>query len=92
MKIEVAYALEEEQFLFEQEVPEGTTVETALKTSMLLKKFPELDISKVGVWSQVVKLDQVLREGDRIEVYRPLKVDPRDRRRKQVAAERGKDA
>lgn len=92
MKIEVVYALEEEQFLFEEEVPEGATVETALKTSMLLKKFPDLDISKVGVWSQVVKLDQVLREGDRIEVYRPLKADPRDRRRKQVAAERQKDS
>lgn len=90
MKIEVAYALPEKQYLFLEEVPEGTTVIDALKQSKLLKERPDLDISKIGIFSQVVKPDTVLREGDRIEVYRPLEADPRDRRRKQVAKEREK--
>lgn len=90
MKIEVAYALYEAQYLFEMEVDEGTTVEAALKASPLLKKFPDLNIEKVGVFANLVKPDHVLREGDRIEVYRPLKVDPRQRRRNKVAEEKSK--
>lgn len=88
MKIEIAYALPEKQYLFVEEVEEGTTVEQALKTSKLLKEFPDLSIDKVGIFSQLVIKETVLREGDRIEVYRPLKADPRDRRRKKVEEER----
>ncbi|MDG6772719.1 RnfH family protein [Thiomicrorhabdus sp. ZW0627] len=88
MRIEVAYALPEEQYLFEQQVEEGCTVEQALKASKLLQEFPDLNIEKVGIFGRQVPLETVLREGDRIEVYRPLKVDPRDRRRQQVENER----
>lgn len=88
MNVEVAYALPEAQYLFSVDVPVGTTVEQALKASPLLKEFPGLAIEKVGIWSQLVSLDQRLREGDRIEVYRPLKADPRDRRRQKVEKER----
>lgn len=88
MRIEVAYALPKEQFLFVEEVPEGTTLEEALRQSRLLKELPDLNIEKVGIFSRPVPHDTVLREGDRIEVYRPLKVDPRDRRRQQVEEER----
>lgn len=88
MRIEVAYALPDEQFLFEQEVEEGCTIEQALKTSKLLEEFPDLNIDKVGIFGRLVPADTPLREGDRIEVYRPLKVDPRDRRRQQVEDER----
>ncbi|KUJ71673.1 RnfH family protein [Thiomicrospira sp. WB1] len=86
--IEVAYALPEEQYLLTEEVAPGTTVEEALKQSELLKRFPDLDISQVGIFSQPVKPDHVLSPQDRIEVYRPLKADPRERRRKKVAQER----
>lgn len=88
MRIEVAYALPDEQFLFEQEVEEGCTIEQALKTSKLLEEFPDLNIDKVGIFGRLVPADTPLREGDRIEVYRPLKVDPRERRRQQVEDER----
>ena len=88
MKIEVAYALFEEQFLFVEEVPEGTTVGAALEQSKLLQEFPGLNTDKVGIFGKIVNKDQVLKEFDRIEVYRPLKVDPRDRRRKNVEDER----
>ncbi|WP_371414890.1 RnfH family protein [Hydrogenovibrio sp. JE_KL2] len=88
MKIEVAYALPDKQYLFEQEVEEGTTVEQALKQSKLLKEVPDLSFDKVGIFAQLVTLDTVLKDGDRIEVYRPLKADPRDRRRQKVQEER----
>lgn len=88
MKIEVAYALKEEQFLFVQEVDENTTIAEALKHSQLLQRFPDLSIDKVGIFGKLASVDTVLREGDRIEVYRPLKADPRDRRREKVNQER----
>ncbi|MBN2865759.1 MAG: RnfH family protein [Thiotrichales bacterium] len=88
MKIEIAYAPLEEQFIFVEEVPEGCTVEEALAQSKLLQEFPDLNTDKVGIFGRVVDKSLVLRELDRIEVYRPLKVDPRDRRRKNVEDER----
>ncbi len=83
--IEVAYALPEQQWLLEEKVPEGTTVGEALARSLIHEYVPDLKIDKVGIWSKPVKLDQVLRDGDRIEIYRPLKVDPKARRRKEAA-------
>lgn len=88
IKIEVAYALEDIQYLFSESVDEGTTVIEALKDSKLLKELPSLVIDKVGIFGKLVTHETVLREGDRIEVYRPLKVDPRDRRRQKVEEER----
>lgn len=86
--IETAYALADVQYLFAEQVEEGTTVEQALERSKLLQEVPGLVIDKVGIFGKLVSTDTVLREGDRIEVYRPLKADPRDRRRKKVAQER----
>lgn len=88
MQIEVAYALYEEQYLDVEEVREECTVEQALTQSKMLERFPDLDTGKVGIFGKMVKHDQVLREGDRIEIYRPLKADPKDRRREKVAKER----
>ena len=88
IKIEVAYALEEVQYLFSESVEEGITVIEALKGSKLLQELPDLVIDKVGIFGKLVPHETVLREGDRIEVYRPLKVDPRDRRRQKVEEER----
>lgn len=88
MRIEIAYALYEEQFLDVEEVAESTTVEQALEGSKMLQRFPDLNTEKVGIFGKLVNHDQVLREGDRIEIYRPLKADPRDRRREKVAKER----
>ena len=88
INIETAYALAEMQYLFAEQVEEGTTVEQALENSKLLKEVPGIVIDKVGIFGKLVNQDTVLREGDRIEVYRPLKADPRDRRRKKVEEER----
>jgi putative ubiquitin-RnfH superfamily antitoxin RatB of RatAB toxin-antitoxin module len=88
IQIEIAYALPDEQFLFKEEVDEGSTIAQALVNSKLLIEFPNLNIDKVGIFGKLANSDATLRPGDRIEVYRPLKVDPRDRRRAKVEKER----
>lgn len=80
MHVTVAYALPYEQLLEELDVPEGITVEQAIRMSRLPEKYPEIDLqeNKVGIFAKLVKTDQVLREGDRVEVYRPLPKKTRD--------------
>lgn len=65
------------------QVHEGTTVGDALRRSGLLERHPAIDLSaqKVGVWGRVQPLETALRERDRVEVYRPLTVDPKEARR-----------
>jgi putative ubiquitin-RnfH superfamily antitoxin RatB of RatAB toxin-antitoxin module len=88
--VEVVYALPHAQMLVPLNVPEGTTVERAIRLSGVLEKFPEIDLanSKVGIWNKAVELSAVLREKDRVEIYRPLIADPKEVRRKR--AEEGK--
>ncbi len=90
LHVEVAYALPERQFLQKLRVPPGTSVEQAISASGVLLQFPQLDLasSKVGIWNRVVKLEQPLVEGDRIEIYRPLIADPKEVRKQR--AERAK--
>jgi len=80
MHVTVAYALPHEQLLEELDVPAGTTVEQAIRMSRLLEKYPDIDLreNRVGIFSRLVKPDQALREGDRVEVYRPLPKKTRD--------------
>lgn len=84
--IEVAYALPEEQVLIALDVDEGTTVEQAVKLSGILEKFDDIDLTKnkLGIFGKVAKADQVLRDKDRVEIYRPLIADPKESRRKRA--------
>jgi putative ubiquitin-RnfH superfamily antitoxin RatB of RatAB toxin-antitoxin module len=90
ISVEVVYALPAEQFLLKSEVPKGTTLAEAIKLSGILDKHPEIDMEKgkFGVFGKLSKTDTVLREKDRIEIYRPLIADPKEVRRKR--AEEGK--
>jgi putative ubiquitin-RnfH superfamily antitoxin RatB of RatAB toxin-antitoxin module len=90
ISIEVVYALPDEQTLFRQSVPEGATVAEAIKLCGILEKYPEIDlnINKLGIFGKLAKGDALLRDRDRIEIYRPLIADPREVRRKR--AEEGK--
>lgn len=87
IKIEVAYALPEKQFLYAFEVVQGTNALQAVELSPLFKEFASLDTSSLGVFSKPVTGDYILEEGDRVEIYRPLKADPKERRRKVAASE-----
>jgi len=90
IQVEVAYALPERQVILPLSVPPGTSVEDTIKRSGILERFPEIDLTqqKVGVFSKLTKLDAVLRDKDRVEIYRPLIADPKEVRRKR--AEEGK--
>ena len=79
-----------QQLLLKSEVPKGTTIAEAVKLSGILDKFPEIDLEKgrFGIFGKLSKVDTVLREKDRIEIYRPLIADPKEVRRKR--AEEGK--
>lgn len=84
--IEVTYALPEEQVLITLDVDQGTTVEQAVKLSGVLEKFSEIDLTKnkLGIFGKTTKPDQVLRDKDRVEIYRPLIADPKESRRKRA--------
>jgi putative ubiquitin-RnfH superfamily antitoxin RatB of RatAB toxin-antitoxin module len=72
-------------------LPEGSTVQRAVEASGLLQKHPEIDLAKgnkLGIFAKLVKADTVLRDKDRVEIYRPLIADPKEVRRKR--AEEGK--
>lgn len=81
--VEVAYALPDTQRIVQLRVPEGTTVQEALERSGITEHFPEIDLetADVGIFGRVEKKrDRVLREWDRVEIYRPLQIDPKARR------------
>jgi len=85
--VEVVYAAKDSQSLLSLEVSEHCTVEQAIQQSGLLKTFPEIDLQKneVGIFSQKVTLNHPLQNGDRIEIYRPLLIDPKESRRKKAS-------
>jgi len=87
MLIEVTYALEKEQTLLSLEVDEGTTLKQAVEISGILDKYPQINlkIDKTGIFGKIAKLDVVLREKDRVEIYRPLIADPKKVRKERAA-------
>ncbi len=84
--VEVAYATASQQPIITVEMNAGATVEQAIAQTNLMVLFPEIDLSinKVGIFGHVVNLSKVLQGGDRVEIYRPLQVDPRLARRERV--------
>ena len=80
MRIEVAYARPDQQYLLALDLPAGNTVSDALAAAGLAEHCPELASGEfaVGIWGQIEKSPQtrLLQAGDRVEVYRPLTVDP----------------
>ncbi|BCB28774.1 protein RnfH [Sulfurimicrobium lacus] len=87
MIVGVAYAATTRQAWLTVQLPDGATVKDAIERSGVLKQFPEIDLEqqKVGIFSKVCKLDAVLADGDRVEIYRPITCDPKAVRRKAKA-------
>jgi putative ubiquitin-RnfH superfamily antitoxin RatB of RatAB toxin-antitoxin module len=83
IKIEVAYARAAEQRIIPIEVAEGSTIEIAIHHSGILTLFPEIDLTTqvVGIFSAPKTLSTLVKEGDRIEIYRSLVIDPKEARR-----------
>lgn len=85
--VEVAYATPGQQVIVELKMPQGATIEQAIIASGLLKRFQEIAVTeiKAGIFGDVRKLDQSLKQGDRVEIYRPLPHDPKEARRQRAA-------
>lgn len=81
--VEVAYALPDKQRILTVEVVDGTTFEMAIRQSGILTEFPEINLATVavGVFGKRRQLTDVVLAGERIEIYRALKIDPKDARR-----------
>jgi uncharacterized protein len=87
--VEVAYALPDRQRVVRLALPPtGLTAGQALELAGLRQEFPELlaQTPALGIYGVPCATDRPLRDGDRVEIYRPLRTDPRERRRAQVAA------
>jgi putative ubiquitin-RnfH superfamily antitoxin RatB of RatAB toxin-antitoxin module len=78
MQVGVAYADKFRQVWLKLDVPEGSTAREAIEKSGLLARFPEIDLDrqKIGMFGKLIKLDTVLEEGTRVEIYRPITADP----------------
>lgn len=85
--VEVVFALAERQELVAVTLVSGSTVRDAIDASLITGLFPEHDLSAspVGIWGRLVERDQRVEDGDRVEIYRPLEIDPREARRKLAA-------
>ncbi len=86
MNVGVCYAEADRQVWLRLETPDGSTVEQAIRHSGLLRQFPEIDLGrqKVGIFGKLVKLDAPVKDGDRIEIYRPITADPKTVRRRSI--------
>jgi putative ubiquitin-RnfH superfamily antitoxin RatB of RatAB toxin-antitoxin module len=96
IKVEVSYALPAKQQIIALEVEEGTTVFEAAEQSGICKQFPDLDLTsaKMGIFAKVVNKpkQELLQEGDRVEIYRPLIADPKEVRKVRAAKAKAEKA
>jgi hypothetical protein len=90
LSIEVCYALPDEQTVIAVALPAGATLRDAIDASGVLARHPEIDLAKqkVGVYGKLRPLDAELADHDRVEIYRPLIVDPKAARNRRVEKSR----
>jgi putative ubiquitin-RnfH superfamily antitoxin RatB of RatAB toxin-antitoxin module len=87
LQVYVTYAKAQEEFIRPLRVAPGTTLGEAIELSEVLASYPEINLvsQPVGIYGKKKTLDTLLRDRDRIEIYRPLVADPKDSRRKRAA-------
>jgi len=85
--IQVCYALPQRQELVTLKMAQGSTLADAVERSGLLEKYPEINLAsnKLGIFARLSKPDTVLRDRDRVEIYRSLLADPKEIRKKRAA-------
>ncbi|WP_409202818.1 RnfH family protein [Vibrio sp. SS-MA-C1-2] len=86
IRVEVVYPLPHQQKIFQLMVTQTSSIEEIIRKSGVLESYPEIDLSKnkLGIYSRSVKLSGSVRDGDRIEIYRPLIADPKEIRRRRI--------
>ena len=87
LQVELVYALPDKQFLKRFKVKQGSTIAEAIEISGIRDEIRSIEIKEkqVGIFGKLVKLDDEIKAGDRIEIYRPLAVDPKERRKRKAA-------
>ncbi len=87
IQVEVVYALPEKQYLRKVTLSVGATLQQAIAASGILDLWPDIDlnVNKVGLYSRPAALTDILQDGDRVEIYRPLVADPKLLRRQKAA-------
>jgi hypothetical protein len=85
-RVEIVYATPAAQRRYAVDLPPGGTARAAIEASGVLRDHPQIDLARdrVGVYGRLVGLDEVLREGDRVEILRPLVADPKAARRQRA--------
>ncbi len=81
--VEVVFALPDRQRLIEVEVGKGATVADVIEVAGIRDEFAGVDLDALqrGIWGQIVQDDHPVNPGDRVEIYRPLEIEPREARR-----------
>lgn len=87
IEVQVCYASQQEIIVITLNVKIDSTIQDAIEMSQILLKCPEVDITvcKLGIFGKLKKLDAVVQQGDRVEIYRPLTADPMEARRRRSA-------
>lgn len=91
IEVEIAYARPERQSLIPVRVPRGATAADAVRASGILAEHPEIEWpgAPLGIFGEKIAADHELAPGDRVEIYRPLTLDPKEARRRRAAGKRG---
>lgn len=86
LQVEVAYARPDKAFCIPVEVPAGATVAEAIHVSGILSQCPEIDlgVNRTGIFGRLCEAGERVNSGDRVEIYRPLQVDPKEARRRRA--------
>jgi len=92
IKVEVVFAEQQQAEKIILQVFENTSVQEAIQQSGILNKFPALDLhkNKVGIFSKLVTLNTILQDGDRVEIYQPLLIDPKQIRKQRALKQKKK--
>ena len=92
LTVEVVYATKEQQYLVGLEVDAGTTALAAVQLSGLYTQLPHTQDYPMGIFGKAVPADTVLEDHDRVELYRPLLIDPKENRRRRAAKNKENEA
>jgi len=84
IRVEVVYALPAGEDASMVSVDAGATVRDAIAASGMAARHPDIDLARIGIYGKVVRPDQRLRDGDRVELYRALAMDPKEARRRRA--------
>jgi putative ubiquitin-RnfH superfamily antitoxin RatB of RatAB toxin-antitoxin module len=88
MRVEVVYAAPEAEDVTWVDLPDRATVADALAASGIVRRHPGIDLSRLGIFGRRVGGEAPLAERDRVEIYRPLVLDPREARRRRAGRQR----